>query len=41
MQSKGEYKMINLSFEGILILVLIAFIIGLIFGVSLSRPRIS
>ncbi len=33
--------MINLTFEGILILVLVAFIIGLIVGVSLTRPRIS
>lgn len=33
--------MINMSFEGILILFLVAFIIGLIIGVSLTRPRIN
>jgi len=33
--------MINLSFDSILILVLVAFIIGVIIGVSLTRPHIS
>ena len=33
--------MINLSFESILILVLVAFTIGIIVGVSLTRPRIT
>lgn len=33
--------MINLTFESILILVLVAFIVGLIVGVSLTRPRLS
>ncbi len=32
--------MINLSFESILILALVAFIAGLIIGVSLTRPRL-
>jgi hypothetical protein len=31
--------MIDLSFEMIVILMLVAFIVGLIIGVSLSRPR--
>lgn len=33
--------MINLSFESILILLLVAFIVGMVVGVSMSRPRIS
>lgn len=33
--------MVNLTFEGTIILVLVAFIIGLIVGVSLTRPRIN
>lgn len=32
--------MIDLSFETLLILLLVAFIVGLIVGVSLVRPRI-
>jgi|GEM_PF-3801432 len=31
--------MINISFESILILLLVAFIVGLVVGVSLTRPR--
>jgi hypothetical protein len=31
--------MINLSIESILILLLIAFIVGMAVGVSMSRPR--
>lgn len=31
--------MINVSFETIVIMLLIAFIIGLIIGVSMIRPR--
>ena len=33
--------MINISFESILILVLVAFTVGIIVGVSLARPRLS
>jgi hypothetical protein len=33
--------MINMTFESILILVLVAFIVGLVIGVSLTRPRLS
>ena len=33
--------MISLSFESILIMLLIAFIIGLIFGVNLTRPHLA
>jgi len=33
--------MISLSFESVLILLLVAFIVGLIVGVSLTRPRVS
>jgi len=32
--------MVNISMETILILILVAFIIGLILGVSLTRPKI-
>lgn len=31
--------MISISFETIVIMLLIAFIIGLVFGVSVNRPR--
>jgi len=31
--------MINISFESILILLLVAFIIGMVVGVSMARPR--
>ena len=31
--------MINISFETIIILLLVAFIIGLVTGVSMNRPR--
>ncbi len=33
--------MINLSFESVLIIVLVAFIIGLVVGVFLTRPHMS
>jgi len=32
--------MITMSFETIVILILVAFIIGMVFGVSLTRPRV-
>jgi uncharacterized membrane protein len=32
--------MISISFESLLILALIAFIVGMIVGISLSRPRL-
>jgi uncharacterized membrane protein len=32
--------MISISFESLLILALVAFIVGMIVGISLSRPRL-
>jgi hypothetical protein len=32
--------MFNVSLETLIIIILVAFIIGLFFGVSLSRPRV-
>ncbi len=31
--------MINISFEAIVILLLVAFIVGMVTGVSINRPR--
>lgn len=33
--------MVNLSFESIVILLLVAFIVGMVIGVSMTRPRLS
>jgi len=33
--------MINISFETIVIMLLVAFIVGMVIGVSMTRPRLS